>query len=88
MLASGSLVPDELWRLVVKIADRPGVLKEIMVALGDANINIEDLALHHMSAELGGSLTVYVLRRRRSAGARRSCSPASATRSITGKVVE
>ena len=32
-----------------------------MVALGDAGINIEDLAMHHMSAELGGTLTVYVL---------------------------
>jgi prephenate dehydrogenase len=60
MLAVGDLTPGELYRLVVPIADRPGVLKEIMVALGDAGINIEDLALHHMSAELGGSLTVYV----------------------------
>jgi prephenate dehydrogenase len=61
MLAEGSLAPRELQRLVVTIPDRPGVLKEIMVALGDANINVEDLALHHMSAELGGTLTVYVL---------------------------
>lgn len=61
MLAEGSLAPRELQRLVVNIPDRPGVLKEIMVALGDANINVEDLALHHMSAELGGTLTVYVL---------------------------
>ena len=28
---------------------------------GDANINIEDMSLHHKSAELGGTLTVYVL---------------------------
>jgi prephenate dehydrogenase len=61
MLAEGSLMPSELYRLVVAIPDRPGVLRQIMVALGDANINIEDLALHHMSAELGGTLTVYVL---------------------------
>jgi prephenate dehydrogenase len=61
MLAAGSLPPGDLFRLVVPIADRPNVLKEIMVALGDAGINIEDLSLHHMSAELGGSLTVYVL---------------------------
>jgi prephenate dehydrogenase len=61
MLVEGSLAPRELLRLVVTIPDRPGVLKEIMVALGDANINVEDLALHHMSAELGGTLTVYVL---------------------------
>ena len=32
-----------------------------MVALGDAGINVEDLSMHHMSAELGGTLTVYVL---------------------------
>jgi hypothetical protein len=37
------------------------VFSEIMVALGDAGINVEDLAMHHMSAELGGTLTVYVL---------------------------
>jgi prephenate dehydrogenase len=61
MLVESSLTPDELFRVVVHIPDRPGVLKEIMTALGDESINVEDLALHHMSAELGGSLTVYVL---------------------------
>ena len=61
MLAESSLEPSALQRVVVKIPDRPGVLKEIMVALGDANINVEDLAMHHMSAELGGTLTVFVL---------------------------
>ena len=52
---------DKLFRIMVKIPDRPGVLQQIMVALGDAAINVEDLAMHHMSAELGGELTVYVL---------------------------
>ncbi len=61
MLVEGSLEPSELHKVLVTIPDRPGVLKEIMVALGDANINVEDLALHHMSAELGGTLTIYVL---------------------------
>ncbi len=42
------------------VSDRPGVFSEIMVALGDAGINIEDLSMHHMSAELGGTLTLYV----------------------------
>jgi hypothetical protein len=37
------------------------VFSEIMVALGDAGINVEDLAMHHMSPELGGTLSVYVL---------------------------
>ncbi len=61
MLAAGSLPARELHRLIVRVSDRPGVFQEIMVALGDAGINIEDLSMHHMSAELGGSLTVYVL---------------------------
>lgn len=61
LLASGSLPARELHRLIVRVTDRPGVFKEIMVALGDAGINIEDLSMHHMSAELGGTLTVYVL---------------------------
>ena len=61
MLAAGSLPARELHRLIVRIPDRPGVFSEIMVALGDAGINIEDLSMHHMSAELGGTLTVYVL---------------------------
>jgi prephenate dehydrogenase len=61
MLAAGSLKARELHRLIVRVPDRPGVFSEIMVALGDAGINIEDLSMHHMSAELGGTLTVYVL---------------------------
>ena len=61
LLASGSLPARQLHRLIVRVTDKPGVFKEIMVALGDAGINIEDLSMHHMSAELGGTLTVYVL---------------------------
>jgi prephenate dehydrogenase len=61
MLAFEDLRPGELYRLEIPIADRTGVLREITVGLGDANINIEDIRLHHMSAELGGTLTVYVL---------------------------
>ena len=61
MLAAGSLPARELHRLIVRVPDRPGVFSEIMVALGDAGINIEDLSMHHMSAELGGTLTLYVL---------------------------
>jgi len=61
LLERSSLPPAELYRLAVRIPDRPGVYRDIMVALGDAGINIEDLAMHHESAELGGVLTVYVL---------------------------
>jgi len=61
MLAVEDLSAEKLFRIMVKIADRPGELQRITVALGDAAINIEDLAMHHMSAELGGELTIYVL---------------------------
>jgi prephenate dehydrogenase len=60
LLAQSSLEPSELYRLDVRIADRPGVYRDIMVALGDAHINIEDLAMHHESAELGGVLSIFV----------------------------
>jgi prephenate dehydrogenase len=61
MLASEDLRPGDLYSLYIPIADRPGSLRDIAVGLGDANINIEDMAFHHKSAELGGTLTVYVL---------------------------
>lgn len=61
MLASEDLRPGDLYSLHIPIEDRPGSLREIAVGLGDANINIEDMAFHHKSAELGGTLTVYVL---------------------------
>ena len=61
MLDAGSLPARDLYRLIIPVSDRPGVFQEIMVALGDAGINIEDLAMHHMNPELGGTLTVYVL---------------------------
>jgi len=63
MLAAGSLPAEDLYRVMIPVPDRPGVFSEIMVALGDAGINVEDLAMHHMSPELGGTLTVYVLGR-------------------------
>jgi prephenate dehydrogenase len=75
MLASGDLVAENLFRLTVHIADRPGVLRDIFLALGDAAINVEDFVMHHMSADLGGSLSVYVLGER---------ARAKATRVLTG----
>jgi prephenate dehydrogenase len=61
MLAVGDLPADQLYRLTVHIADHPGVLRDLFVALGDAGINVEDMEMHHLSTQLGGSLTVYVL---------------------------
>src|SRR4030095_6901656 len=50
----------ELFRVQVHIADRPGILAAIMQALGAERINIEDLELHHVSRERGGTLAVLV----------------------------
>ena len=53
-------VPGELQRLQVHVPDRPGVLAGIMQALGAERINIEDLELHHVSRELGGTLVLVL----------------------------
>jgi prephenate dehydrogenase len=50
----------ELFRVQVHVADRPGILAAIMQALGAERINIEDLELHHVSRERGGTLAVLV----------------------------
>jgi len=50
----------ELFRVVVHVADRPGILAAIMQALGAERINIEDLELHHVSRERGGTLALLI----------------------------
>jgi prephenate dehydrogenase len=52
--------PEELFRIRVKIPDRPGVLSGITQALGAEGINIEDFELHHLSSDRGGSAVVLV----------------------------
>jgi len=52
--------PGALQRLQVHVPDRPGVLAGIMQALGAERINIEDLELHHISRELGGTLVLVL----------------------------
>src|SRR5437667_7849253 len=54
--------PDsaELFRVQVHVADRPGILAAIMQALGAERINIEDLELHHVSRERGGTLALLI----------------------------
>ncbi|MCZ7662034.1 MAG: prephenate dehydrogenase/arogenate dehydrogenase family protein [Thermoleophilia bacterium] len=60
LLQFEDIVPETLFRVTVRIPDEPGVLSRVMTALGDANINIEDLTLHHFNREVGGDLIVYV----------------------------
>lgn len=60
LLAYEDITPETLFRVAVRIPDRPGVLSRVMTALGNANINIEDLTLHHFSRDDGGDLVLYV----------------------------
>ena len=50
----------DLFRVQVHVADRPGILAAIMQALGAERINIEDLELHHVSRERGGTLAILI----------------------------
>jgi len=50
----------ELFRLSVHVFDQPGVLASITQVLGAERINIEDIEMHHVSPERGGTLTLIV----------------------------
>jgi prephenate dehydrogenase len=52
--------PADLFRVQAHVADRPGILAAIMQALGAERINIEDLELHHVSRERGGTLALLI----------------------------
>ena len=58
--AAYEAVPEELYRVRVRVLDRPGVLSGITQALGAEGINIEDFELHHMSADAGGTVVIVV----------------------------
>lgn len=49
-----------LFRLDVHVPDRPGVFAGITQALAIEGINIEDLEVHHVSPERGGTLGILV----------------------------
>ena len=38
----------------------PGVVSRVMTALGQAEINVEDLTLHHFSRSVGGDLVLFI----------------------------
>lgn len=60
LLEEGDLEPSSLYQITIRIPDEPGLLSRVMTALGNANINIEDLTLHHYSRKVGGDLVLYV----------------------------
>ena len=60
MLEAENLAPSQLFVVKVPVFDQPGVLSQVTVALGNAGINIEDLAFHRISIEQGGVLSLVV----------------------------
>ena len=52
--------PTRLLDVVVPLDDRPGSLATVTTALGEAGINIEDLAMRHAEAGQRGALLVRV----------------------------
>ena len=49
-----------LRELRVVVANRPGTVAELALALGDAGVNIEDMALHPASDMRSGAITLWV----------------------------
>ncbi len=60
MLELADIAPGTLYRVTVRVSDVPGVIAEVLAALGEAGINVEDLTLHHMSRSVGGDLEIFV----------------------------
>jgi prephenate dehydrogenase len=60
MLEFADITPGTLYKVTVRVPDEPGVIARVMTALGRAEINVEDLTLHHMSRSVGGDLELFV----------------------------
>ena len=82
------LTPEELYRVRMHVPDRPGVLSGITQALGAEGINIEDFELHHLSADLGGTVVVTIAGAGRGRSGRSSCSTRRAIGAIATAAVD
>lgn len=60
ILEAEHLAPRDLFVVKVPVSDEPGVFSSVTVALGNAGINIDDLAFHRISVEQGGVLSLVV----------------------------
>ncbi|MBN1321782.1 MAG: prephenate dehydrogenase/arogenate dehydrogenase family protein [Thermoleophilia bacterium] len=60
MLEFADITPETLYKVTVRVPDQPGSISRVMTALGEAEINVEDLTLHHMSRSVGGDLVLFV----------------------------
>lgn len=59
LLASGREA-GPLQELRIVVANRPGTIAELALALGDAGVNIEDMALHPVPDMTSGAVTLWV----------------------------
>ena len=59
LLESG-LAGGQLRELRVVVANRPGTVAELALALGEAGVNIEDMALHPASDMKSGAISLWV----------------------------
>ena len=60
LLEYEDITPATLYKVTVRVPDQPGVVSKVMTALGQAEINIEDLTLHHFSRSVGGDLVLFI----------------------------
>jgi prephenate dehydrogenase len=59
-LLAGELAGGPLRELRVVVANRPGTIAELALALGEAGVNIEDMALHPAPDMTSGAVTLGV----------------------------
>jgi prephenate dehydrogenase len=59
-LLEAELAAGPLCELRVVVANRPGTVAELALALGEAGVNIEDMALHPASDMQSGAISLWV----------------------------
>jgi prephenate dehydrogenase len=59
-LSETELAGGELRELRVVVANRPGTVAELALALGEAGVNIEDMALHPAADMRSGAISLWV----------------------------
>jgi prephenate dehydrogenase len=59
-LAQADAVGGPLRELRVSVPNRPGIIAELTIALGDAGVNIEDMALHPAADMRSGAVSLWV----------------------------
>ena len=79
-LLEGAAASGPLRELRIVVANRPGTIAQLALALGEAGVNIEDMALYPAPDMTSGAVSLWVAGEEQ-AGGRRRWSAASATRS-------